>query len=71
MSLTVEERNEREYMSPPCQFYNNGFMYINLNYIIIKKTLSLVLNMTAWVAGSTHSVFLNNYDIIKQSLNLC
>ena len=23
------------FMSPPCQFYNNGFMYINLNYIII------------------------------------
>ena len=22
------------FMSPPCQFYNNGFMYINLNYII-------------------------------------
>ena len=22
-------------MSPPCQFYNNGFMHINLNYIII------------------------------------
>ena len=22
-------------MSPPCQFYNNGFIYINLNYIII------------------------------------
>ena len=22
-------------MSPPCQFYNNGFMYIKLNYIII------------------------------------
>ena len=22
-----------QYMSPPCQFYNNGFMYINLNCI--------------------------------------
>ena len=35
-----------KYMSPPCQFYNTGFTYFNLNYIIamlksfnIKKVL--------------------------------
>ena len=24
----------QSFMSPPCQFYNSGFVYINLNYII-------------------------------------
>ena len=28
-------------MSPPCQLYNNGFMYINLNYIIEPRHLGL------------------------------
>ena len=30
-------------MSPPCQFYINGFMYINLNYIIttLKSCISV------------------------------
>ena len=66
-------------MSPPCQFYNTGFMYINLNYKIttLKSYINIqfrdIISLTGYFDPSKNGtefrhVWMKLYDYRSTSL---